>query len=348
MECIYYKGRSGLTEKGQEHIFPAGLGGIKKLPKGYVSYEANNYFSKLENHLMHGSLVMLHRSLFGPSKRKDKKEGKRIITVFEGLDTDESSRVELGYMREGTPYVITQVCILKDHMIFTHSLDGGKEELEVFIEKLKTEEERIIRKTSTLVKDKTVIIGYSQKTVYVAINPDNDISDDTLRALMKKAAEIYTSNHQIQYKQEQITSHIDVSETMGDYRVFGKIAFNVLSDIKGKDYVLDSDFDKFRNWLMGAEDKDYAGFLPGFESKTYFPENSHWCVFCNIRGDLWATVGLYNSFTRSMKIAKGRGTDFNFVDGMICDWKNEKEYSLLEYITHMSDNIMDGCQQPNK
>ena len=33
---------------------------------------------------------------------------------------------------------------------------------------------------------------------------------------------------------------------MGDYRVFGKIAFNVLSDIKGKDYVLDSDFDKFR------------------------------------------------------------------------------------------------------
>ena len=54
---------------------------------------------------------------------------------------------------------------------------------------------------------------------------------------------------------------------MGDYRVFGKIAFNVLSDIKGKDYVLDSDFDKFRNWLMGDEDKDYAGFLPEFESK---------------------------------------------------------------------------------
>ena len=54
---------------------------------------------------------------------------------------------------------------------------------------------------------------------------------------------------------------------MGDYRVFGKIAFNVLSDIKGKDYVLDSDFDKFRNWLMGDEDKDYAGFLPEFASK---------------------------------------------------------------------------------
>ena len=35
----------------------------------------------------------------------------------------------------------------------------------------------------------------------------------------------------------------------------------------------------------------------------------------------WATVGLYNTFTRSMNIAKGRGIDFNFADGMICDWK---------------------------
>ena len=132
---------------------------------------------------------------------------------------------------------------------------------------------------------------------------------------------------------------------MGDYRVFGKIAFNVLSDIKGKDYVLDSDFDKFRNWLMGDEDKDYAGFLPEFESKTYFPENSHWCVFYNVRGDLWATVGLYNTFTRSMNITKGRGIDFNFADGMICDWKNEREYRLLEYLSHMSENIADGYLQ---
>lgn len=55
----------------------------------------------------------------------------------------------------------------------------------------------------------------------------------------------------------------------------------------------------------------------------------------------WATVGLYNTFTRSMNIAKGRGIDFNFADGMICDWKNEREYRLLGYISHMSENIAD-------
>ena len=59
----------------------------------------------------------------------------------------------------------------------------------------------------------------------------------------------------------------------------------------------------------------------------------------------WATVGLYNTFTRSMNIAKGRGIDFNFADGMICDWKNEREYRLLGYISHMSENIADGYLQ---
>ena len=140
----------------------------------------------------------------------------------------------MGYMREGTPYLITQVSILKDHMTFTLSPDGAKEELDVFIEKMKTGEGHFIRKTSTLIKEKTVIIGYSQKAIYVGINPDNDISDETLRVLMKRVAERYTSDHQMQYREEQISSQFDVSETMGDYRVFGKIAFNVLSDIKGK------------------------------------------------------------------------------------------------------------------
>ena len=48
-------------------------------------------------------------------------------------------------------------------MTFTLSPDGAKEELDVFIEKMKTGEGHFIRKTSTLIKEKTVIIGYSRK-----------------------------------------------------------------------------------------------------------------------------------------------------------------------------------------
>jgi hypothetical protein len=339
MECIYYKGKTGLNEKGQEHIFPAGLGGIKKLPKGYVSYEANNYFSKLEDHLMHGSLVMFHRSIFGPSKRKDKKEGKRIITVMEISNTDGSKRAEFGFIREGTPYPIAQVYIMKDHMTFTVSPEGGVEELNSFIQQLKTGNGRIIRKTSDLIKGEDVIIGYSQKTIYAGINPDNNTTDDVLKALIKKAVDLYTPDHQMKHAEGQISSGYKLSETMGDYRVFGKIAFNVLAEIKGKDYVLNSDFDKYREWLMGNDDPDYDGFLPSLEKNDIeknFPENSHWCILLNIQGDLCAVVCLYNTFKRYMVISKGRGCDIDRVDGMICDWKNEKEYRLIEYISHMT------------
>ena len=45
--CIFYGSNEKLTYNSQEHIFPATIGGIVKLPKGYVSDQANKYFSKL-------------------------------------------------------------------------------------------------------------------------------------------------------------------------------------------------------------------------------------------------------------------------------------------------------------
>jgi len=46
--CIYYKDRKNLHYAKQEHIVSAAIGGIKKLPKGYVSDEFNSGISKLE------------------------------------------------------------------------------------------------------------------------------------------------------------------------------------------------------------------------------------------------------------------------------------------------------------
>lgn len=82
-ECIYFKNQNNIMFKGREHIFPAGLGGIQTLPEGYVSKEANDYFSKLEDHLMHYSLISTTRMMVGPPKRKDKQEGKRIVLLLE-------------------------------------------------------------------------------------------------------------------------------------------------------------------------------------------------------------------------------------------------------------------------
>lgn len=364
MECIYYKNKNKLTFKGQEHIFPAGLGGIKKLPKDYVSQEANNYFSKLENYLMHGSLITMHRALFGPSKRKDKKEGKRIIWVLENVNN--SSNVELGYIREGTPYTIPQVYVdMTGHMNFSVSSHEGIKELNSFIELLNLEIKKFISKESKKIIENDIIIGYSQKTIYVAFNPKTKPSIEKINAIRKTILSVYLSNNinsnknNIHYVRNQVSTNVKLSETIDNYRVFGKIAFNVLADLKGKDYVLHNDFDEFRNLLMSSNnsknntdsmDNDnflnndnltHINFLPSLTSlpniDKMFPEQSHWCILFNNNGDLCATVCLYNIFKRYIFIAKNRGRDMSDIDGLICDWKNKKEYKLIDYVIQYID-----------
>lgn len=165
-------------------------------------------------------------------------------------------------------------------MTFTVSPDGGVEGLNSFLDKLKSGVKQIIRKKSNLISGKDVIIGYSQKTFYAGINPENDCSDDVLRAFMEKVVEIYKPNYEMKHSEGQVTFGYQLSETMDDYRVYGKIAFNVLAIIKGKEYILDEDFDKYREWLMGKEDCDYndlCAVLLYFLNEGFF-EGLHFCV----------------------------------------------------------------------
>ena len=112
-----------------------------------------------------------------------------------------------------------------------------------------------------------------------------------------------------------------------------------MAEIKGQDYALDDAFDSFREWVMGKDDPDYSNFIPVVDSSMEFkklvPYSSHWCVFLNIGGDLCAVVSLYNSIERKIVLAKGRGKDFPMIDGMICDWRNGKEYRLIDYINQI-------------
>lgn len=68
--CIYYKKTEpDLRFDKEEHIIPAGLGGIHKLEKGSVSDEANEKFSKIETVALRNSIIGFNRMNFGPGKR---------------------------------------------------------------------------------------------------------------------------------------------------------------------------------------------------------------------------------------------------------------------------------------
>ena len=57
--CIYLEDNENLNYDSVEHIIPAGLGGIKKLPLHFVSREFNNMSSKIERTLMRHSLIAI-------------------------------------------------------------------------------------------------------------------------------------------------------------------------------------------------------------------------------------------------------------------------------------------------
>lgn len=60
--CIYLKKTEPeVTFSSEEHIFPAGIGGIQKLPLEYVSHDCNNAFSSMELDFMRNSIMSLPR-----------------------------------------------------------------------------------------------------------------------------------------------------------------------------------------------------------------------------------------------------------------------------------------------
>ena len=68
-QCIYYKkSEQHLRFDKEEHVIPAGLGGIQKLQRGTVSDEANEKFSKLETVVLRNSFIGLNRMNNGPGK----------------------------------------------------------------------------------------------------------------------------------------------------------------------------------------------------------------------------------------------------------------------------------------
>lgn len=112
--CIYTKKPHDDAElKSGDHVILAAIGGQKKLPKSYVSHEANNYFSKLEKHFTRDSIISLVRQFEGPGKRgklniKKASKSKVNVMVSQHSDDESSHKYSLGYIELGKPYTINQ------------------------------------------------------------------------------------------------------------------------------------------------------------------------------------------------------------------------------------------------
>ncbi len=124
-----------------------------------------------------------------------------------------------------------------------------------------------------------------------------------------------------------------------DSRTLGKIAFNVLANLKGKDYVLKPEFDKFRNWIMNGNNDWYHSKM-GKEiltSTQIMPAQSHYWIFIDDGEYIIADVCIYNYWRKMFGICKKFDDNFVIPQGYICDWNNKREFTLIDLMHEIAN-----------
>ena len=136
------------------------------------------------------------------------------------------------------------------------------------------------------------------------------------------------------YTSSKISMHAAVTNDIN--RVFAKIAFNCLCFLKGANFVNYKVFGDFRQWIITGEGHSdnwiNEDVIQTPEIVSIFPPHSHWCLFTVADKNVCAIVCLYSSWTRKYVLGRLPENESLPLLGYICDYQNNVEYTLSEYI----------------
>lgn len=334
--CIYYGNQENLTYTSAEHIFPATIGGIKKLPLGYVSKQANQYFSNLESNLITNSFLGLPKSFSGPGKRGSySKPGRLPISIM----TDETTNGEtLGFVFKGKPCLIPQIIIsnniLEVHITHDANIQTEKD-LNKLIQSIDNFEGHYTLIEQNLSNTK-FLIGHYENRLYIATQ-NTDKIDEFIKYI--KTMVIPKINYSKAKKGETYKPKVQINMLIAyenDSRVFAKTAINVLANLKGAKYLKNKKFAKFISWILGRKDDNFAQ-IPQNETilksiLPYIQKDIHYCALINIDNFFVAFVCFYGLFCMGFKICKAFDSFFANPYILFCDWKNKKEFTIEEFL----------------
>ncbi|MBL0200322.1 MAG: hypothetical protein IPP81_09125 [Chitinophagaceae bacterium] len=330
----------------QEHIFPAGIGGIQKLPKGYVSDEFNTDISKLEQSFLRESFISAARQTEGPGKRGSLSEKKATKSVIHVLVESQSQQITgLGYIKLGKAFEIPNVKINVMTGQLTIGFDqysfiSSEENIKQFISRC---EDPQILNIRTIVDDRlepeTILFGIEENIEenfdgFFARHSSNkmDFSTDYIQRI-GKSLHAETSEPQAQKYWPLVHQSVKFKEDY--FRIYGKIAFNFLASLKGKEFALNTQFDPLRNWITGDGVNEFAKLdtSPAAFQAMLAPKDQsiHYVILSKVNDMLIASVSFYGALKSIILLAKNFHEPFQN-DGLICEWKNQREYKYMEYV----------------
>ncbi|MEQ6855593.1 hypothetical protein AAHH17_14020 [Lysinibacillus capsici] len=345
--CIYLnKTEPEVKFESEEHIFPAGIGGIQKLPMEYVSHECNNRFSRMELQFMRNSHLSLPRQFVGPGKRgklNPKKATQGAIGIVENLKDQNIST--LGYLSLGKPYSISQIIInVKDNtcnFVSDKSFGDADKQSSDFIDNLSKYNGVYTLIEDSRFKDDEFIIGYHNGKWYVALS-NKDLNTEINNYVQKIVEQKPIRDGAPRYESEQIRMHQKLQFDESSYfRICAKIIFNYLAFVKGQKFVLQKCFDPIRDWIVNGGDNNFAN-ITGKEiesiSAIQFPEQAHSLFIVKKGKSLFGFVSFYgNNSGTIVELSDDLEGYFN-IEGFICDWKNRQEFKFIDYISSLQEN----------
>ncbi|HSY61041.1 MAG TPA: hypothetical protein VK796_04150 [Cytophaga sp.] len=344
--CIYYTKKRSLHYTGQDHIFPAGIGGIRKLPKGYVSDEFNNDISKLEQSFLRESLISAARQLEGPGKRgsfSEQHATKSNIHLI--VNVRDRQITGLGYIKLGRTIEIPQVKINTATGELAISFDkSSATHLEDSINEFRSQcnsayDLRVKMIVDDRLDSNIIFFGIENEieenfNAFFAKHSSNkmDVTADKIQAIGNSLKNVGKDSVSQKYLP---SSHHTVKFDIEYFRIYGKIAFNFLAELKGTDLIMKPEFDSIRNWIAAGGDNKYAHLDNGPGIFKDLPiinsESVHYVILMKAEHSLYAHLSFYGAMKAIVVLDKDYKEPFA-TNGLICDWKGHQEYDFLEYI----------------
>lgn len=356
--CIYYGNKEYLTYNSQEHVLPAALGCHTKLPKGVVSDQANAYFSPIERHVIEQSLIQLPRLFIGPGKRGSLSPNKATKSELSVIDMN--GEKSLGYIQLGDAYLVNHFIINRgdldngekiSHIQYSQGneteIPEDKEECKkLYIEGLNSLKSQLRKwkdmQTYVRIGDgnERVLITFFKDKVY--IGADEDLTNDEIKTLKDTLNQDFMfGGSKGNVAHPKIT--IEIKHGLADVeKVAAKSAMNTLAYLQDEDFVRDClNLNELRE-KMFADDDSILDVVDEIHDARYLKrrfcldDDIMACILCNHDCKLKGYVFFYSRcyvVTMCPKSLSG----FAKEDGIVCDWKNQKDYRYQEFIQRMME-----------
>lgn len=357
--CIYYLDSNiNLKFNKQEHVIPAGLGGITKLDKGMVSDEANEVFSKKELRALRESFIAVNRMNLGPGKRGNLNFNKiknPKMRVLQQVDKNHDIEFLLGFIYAGNSYIIPQLILsfdddegtVKPNFTASPFHEDNINEFPLGFNKRLKSFLKFHNNNFTLIEmpfqtnSHFINVGFYKGKWYAATS-HKIINMDILAKEFLPMVEDMIEN-QIVYKQgidmPNYKPNFRYTETLNTasdvfYFLYVKTALNALALFKGYEFVSRNIFDSIRKAIITQENlTDFINKKKVIINKNIinyiysFPDKSHYIII-NAKGNrVEAYVSFYGEYPAMIQLTN-QYVGEPFIDGLICDWKNRDEFRL--------------------